>query len=252
MTVDLHVTNDGVATLTLNRPEKHNAFDDAIIAMLIEHLHQLDTDKQVRVVCLEAQGKNFSAGADLAWMQRMVDYSMQENLADAKQLALLMRMLDTLSKPTVALVDGAAYGGGVGLVACCDIVFATPNARFCFSEVKVGLVPAVIAPYVVRAIGLRNTRRYFLTAEIFNASVASDLGLVSEIVEPEQLIARRDALCERLNTFEPATLAECKKLWHRVADSADESLDDELASLIANIRISAASQRALRRFLQGR
>ena len=171
------IDNDGRATLTMNRPELHNAFDDTLITGLIEKLRDLEDDPDVRFVILAASGKSFSAGADLNWMRRMADYSREQNLADAERLAELMRTLDTLSKPTIALVQGAAYGGGVGLVACCDIAIATARASFCLSEVKLGLIPAVISPYVVAAIGPRAARRYFLSAESFDAGEANRYGL---------------------------------------------------------------------------
>src|SRR6185369_4470029 len=177
-TILTHIDNSGVAVLTMNRPELHNAFDDTFITGLTAKLRDLEDDPDVRVVILAASGKSFSAGADLNWMRRMADYSREQNLADAEALAELMRTLDTLSKPTIALVHGAAYGGGVGLVACCDIAIATVRAAFCLSEVKLGLIPAVISPYVVAAIGPRAARRYFQSAEIFNAVEAHRLGLV--------------------------------------------------------------------------
>ena len=173
------IDEQGRATLTMNRPEIHNAFDDLLIADLQRELERLDSDPQVRVVLLTASGKSFSAGGDLNWMRRMADYSRQENLTDALALAEMLKTLNQLSKPTIALVQGAAYGGGVGLVACCDIAIATPRAKFCLSEVKLGMIPAVISPYVVEAIGSRDARRYVLTAEIFSAAEADQLGLVN-------------------------------------------------------------------------
>src|SRR5690606_19141727 len=183
----------GVATVTLNRPDRHNAFDDALIAALTQVLRELDADDSVTVVVLAGAGKSFSAGADLNWMRRMADYGREENLADAEALAALMETLNGLDKPTIARVQGAAFGGGVGLVACCDIAIAADTASFCLSEVRLGLIPAVISPYVVTAIGERAARRYFVTAERFDAREAHRLGLVHEVVPAAGLDARVDA-----------------------------------------------------------
>ncbi|WP_343285501.1 enoyl-CoA hydratase-related protein [Inquilinus limosus] len=178
---------NGVGTVVMDRPDRHNAFDEHVIAELTAGFARLGADDSVRAVVLRGAGKSFSAGADLDWMRRMAAYDEAANLADAKALAALMRTIDTLPKPTVALVHGAAYGGGVGLVACCDIAIATEAASFSLSEVKLGLIPAVISPYVVRAIGARAARRYFLTAERFDAVEARRLGLVHELVESDGL-----------------------------------------------------------------
>ena len=187
-----HIDGRGRATMTMNRPELHNAFDDAVISGLTDALKQLDDDPDVRVVTLAASGRSFSSGADLNWMRRMADYSREQNLADAEGLAELMRTLDTLSKPTIALVQGGAYGGGVGLVACCDIAIATGQASFCLPEVRLGLLPAVISPYVVAAIGSRAARRYFLSAETFDAAEAYRLGLVHQVVADDHELAETD------------------------------------------------------------
>ena len=162
----------GVATITLDRPEQHNAFDDELITALNEVLATLARDESVRILVLGATGKSFSAGADLNWMRRMAEYDENQNMADAMQLAELMQRLNGLPMPTVARVQGAAFGGGVGLVACCDIAIASEQALFCLSEVKLGLIPAVISPYVIRAIGERAARRYMLSAERFDAAQA--------------------------------------------------------------------------------
>ena len=189
MSQGFHTEQDsrGVATVTLDRPQVHNAFDDHLIAALTEELARLGQDRSVRVVVLAAAGKSFSAGADLNWMQRMAGYTEDENYRDSLALAGLMRTLNELPKPTVARVQGAAFGGGVGLVACCDVVVAAQQARFCLSEVKLGLIPAVISPYVVAAMGARQARRWFQTAEVFSAQRARELGLVHEVVEVHDL-----------------------------------------------------------------
>ncbi|MGA7966975.1 MAG: enoyl-CoA hydratase-related protein, partial [Gammaproteobacteria bacterium] len=181
--VELNIDDRGVATLTLNRPEKHNAFDDVLIAELTQKLTQLNDDANVRVVMLTGAGKSFSAGADLNWMRSMAGFSEKQNRDDSLALAELMAVLDGLSKPTIARVNGAVFGGGVGLVACCDIAVGTPYSKMALTEVKLGLVPAVIALYVVRAIGPRQARRYFQTAEPMSAETAQSLGLLHEVVD---------------------------------------------------------------------
>lgn len=243
----------GRAVLTLNRPELHNAFDDALIAALTAELKRLGEDPAVRVVVLAAGGKSFSAGADLAWMRRMADYTAEENLADALALAELMRTLDTLPKPTVALVQGAAYGGGVGLVACCDIALATPRAAFCLSEVKLGLIPAVISPYVVAAIGPRAARRYFQSAELFGAAEAHRLGLVHEVVPEEELEAAGGRIVEALLKNGPRAMVAAKELVARVSRGPlDEETIRETAGRIARVRASAEGKEGVGAFLEKR
>ncbi len=247
------IDEHGRATLTLNRPEMHNAFDDTLISALTSELKRLERDKSVRVVLLAARGKSFSSGADLNWMRRMADYSFEENLTDAIELADLMKTLANLSKPTIALVQGAAIGGGVGLVACCDIAIASENVSFCLSEVKLGLIPAVISPYVAAAIGPRATRRYFLTAERFDAAEAHRLGLVHEVVRPDELNARVERLSHQLLQNGPQAMASVKAL---VAEVALSSLDDDLiadtAERIAEIRASDEGREGLSAFLEKR
>jgi len=243
----------GLATVTMNRPELHNAFDDLLIAELTKELRRLDADPQVRVVILAASGKSFSAGADLNWMRRMADYSRQENLADSISLAGLMSTLNRLSKPTIALVQGAAYGGGVGLVACCDIALATDRATFCLSEVKLGLIPAVISPYVVEAIGSRAARRYFLTAERFDAAEAQRLGLVHELVAADELRARGESLAALLVQNGPSALTEAKKLLAVLTNTPiDDAMIAETARRIADIRSSDEGKDGVSAFLQKR
>ncbi len=243
----------GIARLTLNRPEVHNAFDDALIAELSETLDGLAADEGLRALVLAAAGKSFSAGADLGWMQRMAGYGMAENLADATALAELMHRLDRFPRPTVALVQGAAYGGGVGLTACCDIVLATERARFCLSEVKLGLIPAVIAPYVVAAIGARAARRYFLTAEVFDAATAAGLGLVHEVVAPEDLETRGAAILAALAEGGPQAQRAAKRLIAYVSvEDEREMLKAETARRIAALRASPEGMEGLAAFLEKR
>lgn len=251
---DLRLSQSGgVATISLDRPQLHNAFDDALIADLTEALRRVGADPTVRAVVLSAEGKSFSAGADLNWMRRMASYSEAENVADAKALAELMRVLNFLPKPTVARVQGAAYGGGVGLVACCDVALAAEGATFCLSEVKLGLIPAVISPYVVAAIGARAARRYFQTAEVFSAAEAQRLGLVHEVCAAEALDEAVDRVLARILEGGPEAQAASKDLIFAVADRlVDESLIDDTARRIAARRASAEGREGLAAFLEKR
>jgi methylglutaconyl-CoA hydratase len=208
---------DAVATVTLNRPQIHNAFDETLIARLTAAFVSLDDDPAVRTVVLTGAGKSFCAGADLNWMRRMAGFGREENLADAHALAAMLRSLYALSKPTIARVNGAAYGGGVGLVAACDVALAVPDATFALSEAKLGLIPATIGPYVIEAIGARQARRYFLTAERFAAPEALRIGLLHEVVAADALDARIDALIATLKTAGPTAQLECKALIRGIA-----------------------------------
>lgn len=247
------VAADGRATLTLNRPDVHNAFDDKLIALLTRELDALERNRAVGVVVLAAAGKSFSAGADLKWMQRMAEYSEAENQADAEALAALMKTLNGLSKPTVAQVQGAAYGGGVGLICCCDIAIASAAAQFSISEVKLGLIPSVISPYVVGAIGERQARRYALSAETFDAIEAKRIGLVHEVTAAENLPAAVDAMVEALLANGPAAMAETKD---QIAGVANRPVDDHLiaaaAARIARIRVSDEGREGVAAFLEKR
>lgn len=251
LTVDVDAR--GVATVTLDRPALHNAFDDALIAALTDALRSLGRDEAVRVVVLAARGKSFSAGADLDWMRRTAGYSREENLRDAEALAALMRTLDGLPRPTVAVVQGPAYGGGVGLVACCDVAVASTAATFCLSEVRLGLAPAVISPYVVAAIGPRAARRYALTAERFDAAEARRLGLVHEAVAPEALEAAAGRIVAALLAGGPRAVAAAKSLLARVARAPlDDGLVAETAERIAALRASEEGREGLSAFLEKR
>ena len=243
----------GVATVTLNNPDKHNAFDDQLIAQISATFDALEADAAVIVVVLQGAGRSFSAGADLAWMRRMADYSYEENHRDARLMAAMFRRINCLSKPTIARVHGAAFGGGVGLAAVCDLVFATPSASFCLSEVKLGLIPAVISPFVSAAIGPRAARRYCMTAERFSAATALQLGLVSELCEEAELDSRIQAMVEKLLVNGPAAMAAAKQL---VADVAGAPITDELVAetsrRIAEIRGTEEGREGLTAFLEKR
>lgn len=249
--LDLAIAGD-CATITLTRGEVHNAFDDALIADLADAFARVGADKAVRAVVLAAEGKSFSAGADLNWMRRMADYSKAENLADAKALAGLMRAIDTCPKPTIARVQGAAFGGGVGLVACCDIAVASDRASFCLSEVKLGIVPAVISPYIVRAIGPRAARRYVQTAERFGAAEAHRLGLVHEVATEDALDAVIGGIVGALRAGGPEAQREAKSLVALVADRDPADVADETARRIAAIRAGAEGREGLTAFLERR
>lgn len=243
-------TSAGVATVSLNNPEKHNAFDDVMIGELSAAFESLGNDPSVRVVVLAAQGKSFSAGADLAWMQRMADYGFEDNLCDARSLADMLQRLNTLPRPTIARVQGAAFGGAVGLVSCCDMAVGTPRASFSLSEVRIGLVPATIAPYVVRAIGERASRRYFQTAERFDAQAALDLGLLSTVVDEEALDDTVAELAGTLANNGPNALREAKQLVFDVSDRPiDADLIGSTSELIASVRVSPEGQEGLQAFL---
>lgn len=239
--------------ITLNRPERHNAFDDALIARLTEAFRDAATDERARVVVLDAVGKSFSAGADLGWMRRMADYDQARNLADSRALAQLMETIDTCPKPVIGVVAGAALGGGVGLVACCDMVVASHSASFCLSEVRLGLIPAVISPYVVAAIGARAARRYFQTAETIPAPRALALGLVSELAEPEELPRIRDRWIAQLAGNGPAAMNAAKHLVaHVAAHAAAADLRDWTARRIAELRASPEGREGMQAFLEKR
>lgn len=244
---------DGIATVTLNRPEVHNAFDDRLIADLTSALRSLDKDPKVRVVVLAANGKSFSAGADLDWMKRMGNYSEAENLKDTRALAELMRALSNLSKPTIAKVHGAAYGGGVGLVACCDIAIAAREATFALSEVRLGLIPAVISPYVIAAIGEHMARRYILTGERFDAAEAYRIGLIHDLVEAEYLNETVGAMARHLLNGGPHAISAAKDLIARVARSpVDQKMIEDTAGRIAKIRAGKEGREGVTAFLEKR
>lgn len=242
---------DHVAWLTLNRPEVHNAFDDRMIAELLDALAAVRNNNQVRVLVLRSEGKNFSAGADLGWMRSMAAKDYDENIADAAELSRLMQELDELPQPTIALAQGAAFGGAVGLAACCDIALATPASSFCLSEVKIGLIPAVISPYVMRAMGTRQARRYMLTAERFNAEEALRIGLVHDIAEDLKQAAQ--PLIEALINNSPAAVAAAKSLAMAVDQQPLNANTRQLTiERIAEIRVSAEGQEGLSAFLEKR
>jgi len=240
--------------VTLNRADRHNAFDDTLIAELTEALQALEAEDGIRVVILAAAGRSFSAGADLNWMKRMAGYSMDDNRRDALALGELMRTLAHLAKPTIARVQGAAYGGGVGLVACCDIAVATQDATFSFSEVKLGLIPAVISPYAIAAIGERAARRYFLTGERFEAAEAWRLGLVHELCrDADDMDEKIGAIVDALLACGPVAQREAKDLVRAVAGrQVTAELIGDTAERIARLRSSPEGREGVGAFLEKR
>ncbi|GAB2656777.1 enoyl-CoA hydratase-related protein [Arenimonas aestuarii] len=256
MTSAIRLDRDGpVARLALARPSLHNAFDDALIAELTEALEALDADPAVRAVVLTGDGSTFSAGADLGWMRRMAQASEEENRDDSLRLARLMRTLNFLSKPTLCRVNGSAYGGGVGLVACCDYAIGVDTAKFSLSEVKLGLVPAVISPYVVQAIGGRHARRLFTGAEVIDARDAVSIGLLHETCAPPQLDERLDRTLHFWLKGGPEAQREAKQLALRMAGmslASAAATDIENAALIARLRVSPEGQEGLTAFLDKR
>jgi len=244
---------EGVALVTLARPEVHNAFDDRSIAELTQALAALDADDAVRAVVLLGEGKSFCSGADLNWMRRMASYTRDENLADASALARMLKTLHSLSKPTIARVHGAAYAGGVGLVACCDIAFASQDATFALSEAKIGLIPATISPYVIAAIGARHARRYFLSAERFTAAEAFRIGLVHEIYPIDELDARINDFLGALLLCGPRAQVEAKLLIRAVAARPiDDGVIADTAVRIARVRGSPEGKEGVAAFLEKR
>lgn len=244
-----------VAYLVLDRAQIHNAFDDVLIAELTAALQQVDADDSVRAVVLTGAGNTFSAGADLNWMRRMAQSSADENREDALKLAELMRTLNYLGKPTVARVNGSAYGGGVGLIACCDHAISVSEAKFSLSEVKLGLVPAVISPYVIGAIGARHARRLFVSGEVFDAAYAQRVDLVHDVVASSELDAAVERALHFLNKGGPIAQREAKQLALRQAGMTRESQikrDAENADLIARLRVSPEGQEGLTAFLDKR
>ncbi|MDA8637610.1 enoyl-CoA hydratase-related protein [Rhodospirillales bacterium] len=248
------ISGRGVATVTLRRPDIHNAFDDILIDRLRRELQGLANDHAVRVVVLAAEGKSFSAGADLNWMKRMAGYERAENIEDAKNLGKLMATLHRMPQPTIAVVQGPAYGGGVGLVAACDIAIASEDALFCLSEVRLGLIPAVIGPYVVAAIGEREAARYMLTAEKFSATEAQRIRLVQDVVPADKLKERRNEIIENLLKGGPKALSEVKNLISYITKSAtqDEKVVRDTAGHIARVRATDEGQEGVSAFLEKR
>ena len=241
-----------VATVTLNRPEMRNAFDDVLISNLTQAFLEIEKDETVRVMVLAGNGPAFCAGADLNWMKRMAGYGYEQNLADARALATMLKTLDRLSKPTVARVHGPAFAGGTGLVAACDIAVGSTQAIFALTEVKIGLSPATISPYVIRAIGERAAKRYFLTGERFDAAEAHRLGMLTLVAPPESLDAEIGKILDHLVLGGPLAMAKIKDLIRTVSGPVEDSLIDDTAQRIAEIRVSPEGREGIASFLEKR
>lgn len=252
-TVISNIDSRGVARVRINNPDKHNAFDDQIISQLTQAFKAIANNADVRVMILDSAGKSFSAGADLGWMQRMADYSYAENLGDSRALAEMLKTLNILPQPTIARVQGAAFGGAVGLVSCCDMAIASEQALFCLSEVKIGLVPATISPYVIDAIGQRAARRYFTTAERFDAQTAKQLGLVSEVTDADNLDSAIEAIITALLGNGPQAIKRAKQLVFSISGKPiDTTLIEQTCKVIAATRVSDEGQEGLNAFLEKR
>jgi methylglutaconyl-CoA hydratase len=242
-----------VAEIRLAKPDLRNAFNDDMIAELTHVFAQVGVREDVRVVVLAAQGKAFCAGADLNWMRRMADYTREENLVDAAKLAEMLRVIYECHKPTIARVQGDVFAGGMGLVAACDMAVSADTAQYCLSEVKLGLIPATISPYVIRAMGARAAHRYFLTAERFSAQEAHRIGFVHELASAEQLDAKVTDIAQALCNAGPQAVKACKKLLHEVAGrDIGQPLIDQTVAGIADIRASAEGKEGVQSFLQKR
>lgn len=246
-------TCEQVATVTLARPELHNAFNDDMMRELTAAFERFGAAPEVRVIVLASVGKNFCAGADIHWMKRMVGYSFEENVADARVLSRMLRTIRECPKPVICRVQGATYGGGVGLVAACDISVALSSSSFCLSEVKLGILPAVISPFVLEKIGPGAARRYAITAEVFSAAEAHRIGLVSEIVETaEQMDEWIAKLSKTVSANGPTALAECKRILSDVVGTPWDRVEDITTKKIAELRVAPEGQEGLRAFLEKR
>ena len=244
---------DGIARVTLDRPELRNAFDDELILSLNKVFDEIESDDAVRVMILAGNGPAFCAGADLNWMKRMACYGYDENLADAEALASMLATLDRMPKPTIARVHGPVFAGGTGLVAACDIAVGTPDAKFCLSEAKLGLSPATISPYVIRAMGEQNARRYFLSAEVFDAAEALRIGMLSILTAADKLDEKIHELTDHLLAGGPQAHAKIKALIRAVAGRPiDDALTADTARRIAEIRVSPEGKEGIASFLEKR
>ena len=251
--VILDIDSDGVARITLNRPETRNAINEHVITELTSIFERLGDDKDIRVILLRGNGKCFSAGADLDWMRRMASYTHDENIRDANALAKMLYTLNFLPHPTIAAVHGAAMGGGAGLACCCDIAVAASSCIFAFSETGLGLIPATISPYVIEAIGSHAARRYFVTAERFNADTAFRLGLVSEVAQDELLEERVNQLIETILHNGPLAVGAAKQLIFDVAGQPHTAeLMQTTSKRIADIRASTEGKEGITAFLEKR
>lgn len=248
----IYERREQVVWVTLNRPEVHNAFNVEMIEEMTEVVHRVKEDGAVRIVVLTGSGKSFCAGADLNWLREIVHYSFKQNLEESRALADVLHQLYALPKPTIAMVNGAAIGGGTGFLSACDIAVAAEEAVFGLSEVKIGLVPAAISPYVLRKIGESKAREYFLTGKRISAKKAYEIGLVNEVVSLEKLNESVDRLIENLLTSGPEAMAGCKELIMRTSNARIEDVKEFTANMIAGLRVSKEGQEGMASFLEKR
>jgi methylglutaconyl-CoA hydratase len=244
--------SNGTARIALNRPEVHNAFNDDLLRELADAVRHATRDRDVRVLVLTGNGKSFCAGADLNWMRSVLDYTVDQNKQDAARLVDLLDLIEACPRPVIGRINGAAVGGGVGLIAVCDIAIASSDAKFGFSEVKLGIIPAMISPYVLRKIGRGPARELFLTGDRFDAARAMDIGLVNDVVAPDKLDEAVNARVASILTSAPGALAEAKRLIRMVPDMEDPQAREYTLTKIAELRASLEGQEGMRAFLEKR
>jgi len=244
------VDKNNIAWLTLNRPDVHNAFNAVMIQKITDHLKKLQETPDVRVLVIQGKGESFCAGADLSWMKGSAQMTTDENFEDARTHSMMLQLLDNLPIPTLTYAQGANMGGGVGIIACSDIVLSDPNAFFSFPEIKMGLVPSVIAPYVLRAMNARFARRYFLTGEKFDATLAQHMGLIHEVVDLEKRDAEIDKFVSLILSGGPNAVGQAKKLIRQIMGVVSEETRLKTIELIANIRISEEGRQGVTAFLE--
>jgi len=241
-----------VAKIILNRPQVHNAFNSTMISEMLDVFKEIENDSMIRVIVLTGEGKSFCAGADLNWMKEIIHYSFDQNVKESLEIAELLYTLYSVSKPTIAQVNGTAIGGGVGFLSACDIVLAASTAKFGLSEVKIGLIPAAISPYVVRRMGESKAREYFLTGERITAERAEKLGLVNHVYPPKKVEEETKKTVDRLLSSGPSALASCKELLFKVPQISLKEAKEYTARMIANLRISDEGQEGMTAFLEKR
>jgi len=244
--------NDGIAEVTLNRPELHNAFNEVVIQELTQVFHSLEKDETIWAIVLTGKGKSFCAGADLNWMKKMVNYSSEENVADSLEMGTMFETIDTCSKPVIGKINGSAFGGGVGLVAVCDIAIGRVDSLFAFSEVKLGIIPAVISPYVLRKLGIGKTRELFLTGERVNGERAAEIGLLNYAVQAEELDQKLEEKLKFLRSSGKLAMTEVKRLLRAREENDNPGFRQFTAEKIAELRASDEGQEGLAAFLEKR
>lgn len=243
---------DKIATITLNRPEVHNAFNNTLISELFTIFENLQNNEHIRIIILQAKGPSFCAGADLNWMKEIINNTFEENLKEAKKLAQLLHLINTHNKPIICRVQGSAFGGGVGLISACDIVIAVDEAKFALTEVRLGLTPAVISPFVINRIGISNAKYYYLTADRFDAYKAKEIGLVNDVVTSDKLDEKIETLTNILLQNSPNALTKAKELIFKCSQLKYPEIEEYTTQLIAELRISKEGQEGMNAFLQKR